>query len=52
MLEEFVIPKHKGRVGLQEVNLNQGDVAGEHSSSAGSRQHPQHQLQKATQGKP
>ncbi|WIA41348.1 hypothetical protein OEZ86_004943 [Tetradesmus obliquus] len=27
MLVEFVIPKQKGRVGLQEVSLNHGDVA-------------------------
>jgi hypothetical protein len=31
MLEEFAIPKHGGRTGLQEVNLNQGDAAGEYS---------------------
>lgn len=31
MLVEFVIPKQKGRVGLQEVSLNHGDVAGEHN---------------------
>jgi hypothetical protein len=37
MLEEFVIPKHKGRVELQEVSLNHGDAAGE-GSRAGHQQ--------------
>jgi hypothetical protein len=31
MPEEFAIPKHGVRTGLQEVNLNQGDAAGEYS---------------------
>jgi hypothetical protein len=31
MLEEFAIPKHGGRTGLQEINLNQGDAAGKDS---------------------
>jgi hypothetical protein len=31
MLEEFAVPKHGGRTGLQEVNLNHGDAAGEDS---------------------